>query len=111
MKQGANTTKSLRLAGSFKSRVVGLLGSAPTNNLMLLMPCCDVHTFGMKQAIDVAFVGSDGLVLKAYEHVMPYRRLKCRGAVAALERFSSCSGSWFSSGQKIGISLYGGDCK
>jgi len=42
----------------------GLLGVTTVDEPLVLMPCSWVHTIGMKVAIDVAHVSTDGLVLR-----------------------------------------------
>lgn len=65
-----NTTRgtllgtSVRVADGWWSRLRGLLG-APTLEAgegLVLIPCKAVHMYGMKQSLDVVFVGSDGKV-------------------------------------------------
>ena len=57
---------NLRIADSFFSRLKGLLGTVglPDGDALLLRPCNNIHMFGMKYAIDVAFVDDQGKVLK-----------------------------------------------
>lgn len=95
----------VRLATSFFARVRGLLltdeGDVQSEAL-LIAPCSSVHTVMMRYALDIAFVGSDGRVLRSIEDVRPGRmRLACRGAVAVLERPSSCCGAWPRVGERI----------
>lgn len=98
-----NEIEVLKLAGRFPARVKGLLRSKP-GGVLLLMPCNDVHTVGMNDLLDIAFVGDDGRIVESYRAVAPLRRLKCRKAVAVLERFSTCDPPWFSVGDYVGIS-------
>ena len=55
---------------------------------LVLAPCASVHTFGMRERIDIAFVGADGKVIRSDKCVRPGRVLSCRSAVAVVERFS-----------------------
>lgn len=66
----------------------------------VLVPCCDIHTFGMKFPIDVAFVDERGMVLAALRRVSPARRLRCGKARMVLERRSS-DDAWFEPGQAV----------
>lgn len=66
----------------------------------VLAPCCDIHTFGMKFPIDVAFVDARGVVIAAVRHVSPARRLRYRKACMVLER-RSCKDAWFEPGQAV----------
>ena len=44
-------------------RARGLVGREDLEGVLILRPCRQVHTFGMRFPIDVAFCNSDGLVL------------------------------------------------
>ena len=90
-------------AGTCSQRVRGLLARRPTACTLVLMPCCDVHTFGMRYRLDIAFVDAAGCVVAAYRDVGPFRRLRHRESVAVLERFSSCSTPWFRPGDHVGM--------
>lgn len=90
----------LEIACTMRSRLLGLLGCPGFSGVLMLVPCHDVHTFGMRRPLDVAFVASDGTVVEAHRNVAPCHRLKNRGAVATLERFS-CDSHWFVSGDRI----------
>ena len=83
-----------------KSRLVGLIGRKTFDGTIMLVPCCDVHTFGMKGPIDIAFVSGEGIVLETHRHIGPNRRLKNKQAVAVLERFSS-ENAWYEPGDLI----------
>ena len=73
----------VRLATTPASRLVGLLGKEGRAGVMgsgaalVIAPCRDVHTFGMRKAIDLAFVGADGRIIAAYRDIEPRRRLRC----------------------------------
>ena len=47
---------ALMLATRTRSKAAGLLLSGPSDKALLLVSCNDVHTVGMRHAIDVAFV-------------------------------------------------------
>ena len=86
---------------SLLERARGLLGRRSSRlgagGLLVLAPCRSVHTFGMRQPIDVAFV--DG-----HSGMPPRRMAGCRGARIVIERFSSpCNGRWFEVGEELGI--------
>ena len=63
---------SAALATSRTDRRRGLLGLNTVDEPLLLDPCSWVHTIGMKTAIDVAYVSSDGVVLRT-EQMKPWR--------------------------------------
>lgn len=68
-------------------RMRGLLGRRPPGRRsgILLMPCASVHTFGMRYAIDVAFVAPDMRVIGVRRELKPCRIALCFGAVAVVE--------------------------
>ena len=74
-------------ADGWKRRMRGLLGRRPPGKRsgVLLMPCAGVHTFGMRYAIDVVFVGRDLRVMKVRRALPPCRIALCLGAVAVVE--------------------------
>ena len=47
-----------------RGRARGLLGRDGIDGVMVLRPCRNVHTFGMRFAIDVAFCDRDDVVLR-----------------------------------------------
>jgi len=76
------------LADGWWSRLRGLLGRpAPADGEgLLLVPCRSVHMFGMRYALDVAFLDRDGAVIAAYPALPPGTRTRWHGrARAALE--------------------------
>ncbi|MFE9457040.1 DUF192 domain-containing protein [Streptomyces californicus] len=46
----------LRIAASYRARTRGLLGRDGIAGALMLTPCGSVHTFGMRFAIDVAYL-------------------------------------------------------
>ena len=78
---------------------------------LLLAPCNDVHTAGMRHRLDIAFVDAQGLVLEAHRDVGPCRRLRNKSAEAVVERFSSCATPWFTAGDRVGVVCMKGDRK
>ena len=76
----------LRVA-SWCGRMRGLLGRRPPGRRsgILLTPCAGVHTFGMRYAIDVAFVSRDLRVMGVRRALAPCRVALCFGAVAVVE--------------------------
>ena len=94
----------VEIACSMRSRLMGLFGRDAFDGALMLVPCNDIHTFGMRRPIDVAFVASDGAVLEAHRRVAPNRRLKNRRAAATIERFST-EDAWYEPGDLIQHSL------
>ena len=99
---------NLEIACTMASRLRGLIGRSGFNGVLLLVPCRDVHTFGMNRPIDVAFVASDGTIIESVRGVGPWRRLKNRHAAATAERFASES-PWFRLGDRIQDGPGGGE--
>ena len=89
-----NLTTGKRLAGlvrradTLRDRTRGLLGSTslPADTGLWIDPCPSIHMFFMRYAIDVIFVDSSLRVIRAVEHVPPWRvAFGGRGARSALE--------------------------
>ncbi|RNL48999.1 DUF192 domain-containing protein [Paraeggerthella hongkongensis] len=99
----------LDVATGFSRRVRGLLLAKPTGRALLLLPCSDVHTVGMRHRLDIAFVDAEGVVMRSCRDVGPFRRLRERGAAAVIERFSSCAEPWFVEGDRIGLERMKGE--
>lgn len=53
----------VEIAASYRARSRGLLGRAGIDGALLLSPASGVHTFGMRFALDVAYLGRDLTVL------------------------------------------------
>ncbi|QEK93972.1 DUF192 domain-containing protein [Achromobacter insolitus] len=91
MNGGGSSAPRARLrllrVSSWCGRARGLLGRRPPGPRtgILLMPCAAVHTFGMRYAIDVAFVSRQGRVVGVRRALAPCRIALCLGAVAAVE--------------------------
>lgn len=94
----------VRVACSFASRLVGLLGrrALAPDEALLLVPCSNVHTFFMRFAIDVVFVDRYGVVLAIVPQLEPWRVAAARGAYGCLELapgIAACIG--LAAGQQI----------
>lgn len=89
------------VCSSFFARLKGLFSfRARECDYIVLIPCRAVHTFGMKKPIDVAFVDERGTVVESLRNVTRGRRLRCKKACAAVERFAH-SGRWFEGGDSL----------
>lgn len=66
-----------KVADNFYTRSVGLLSREylSENEALILKPCCSVHTFFMKFAIDVLFVNKQNEIVALYENVKAFRIL------------------------------------
>ncbi|MGW1379523.1 DUF192 domain-containing protein [Streptomyces sp. NPDC002446] len=76
----------LEIAASYRARTRGLLGRDGIEGALLLTPASGVHTFRMRFAIDVAYLGRDFTVL-AVRTMRPGRlglpRLRARHVLEA----------------------------
>ena len=81
-------------------RLRGMKGISEENSHVVLVPCCDIHTFGMKAPIDVAFIDARGVVIAVHRHVVPGRRIRNASARLVVERFSH-QGVWYERGDDL----------
>ncbi|MCU1427368.1 MAG: hypothetical protein JWL83_1368 [Actinomycetia bacterium] len=61
--RGEDVLAAAELALTRQQRRHGLVGRDDLDGVLVLRPCKQVHTFGMKFPIDVAFCDGDGFVL------------------------------------------------
>lgn len=94
--------ESLELATTAKERLRGMLFRDPDDVTRLLIPCHDIHTFGMRYPLDVAFISRDGHVLEVHRNVSTMRRIRRSEASLVAERFSR-EGEWLKEGDVIHI--------
>ena len=61
------------LANTFFSRLKGLMGKKALDKGegIIIKPCSSIHSFGMKMAIDVAFIDKDNQVIFILENFKP----------------------------------------
>jgi hypothetical protein len=95
----------LILATSFKQRMLGLF-AGDTKEMegkgLLICPCNDIHTFGLKREIDVAFFNRNSEVIYSEKAVKKNRIIVKSEASAVLERPHSKE-PWFEVGDTIGL--------
>jgi uncharacterized membrane protein (UPF0127 family) len=93
------------LATGFFKRMAGLLDPrvCASGETLVLTHCSSIHTFGMREGIDVAFVDAQMRVLAAWRDVQPNRLLSSHGAACALERRSAFASEWFQAGDMLTI--------
>lgn len=100
---------SFVLATSIFARARGLLGTSAiwgdAGRVLVLAPCRSVHTFGMRYALDIAFVDRHGTVLRAERNVEPGCLLSCRRATFVLERPHDRAAPWPELGDSVPIQL------
>ena len=69
--------------------------------VLCLVPCRSVHTFGMKFAIDVMFVDAVGVVLRSERNVGKGRLLSCHKARFTCEREADSESAWPMAGDRL----------
>ena len=62
---------TFRLLQTHRERLIGLLGFCCSSEAVAFMRCRSIHTFGMRQNIDVAFMSQYGEVLASFRNVLP----------------------------------------
>ena len=80
--------QKIYIASTFWGRLVGLLGRRSLSDAegLLLIPCGDIHTFGMRFTIDVIFLDKSGKVIGFSDGVSPNRiRVSPGGTHSVLE--------------------------
>ncbi len=88
--------RTVPVAEGFRARVLGLGGlHREQAGAGLLIPrCASVHTFGMRFALDLAFLDGDDRPLAIWRRVPPRRLVWHRSAVAVLEIPSAQGGEF-----------------
>lgn len=74
------------VADTFFTRLKGLMGKSPIERPLWIVPCADIHTFFMREEIDVVFLSKEGRVLRVIE-AMEKNKMSgaVRGAHSVLE--------------------------
>ena len=74
VREGGDVLASAEVARKIGERTAGLLGRDPgsVTGALVLRPCRQVHTLGMRFPIDVAFCDREGVVLRTVT-VPPWR--------------------------------------
>lgn len=70
--RGDDVLATVEVAVTRRSRRRGLLGRPAVDGALILRPCRQVHTVGLRFPIDVAFCDRDGVVLTTVT-LRPYR--------------------------------------
>ena len=84
-------------------RLTGLAGrrSLPAGVALEIPRCRSVHTFGMRFAVDLAWLDGDRRVVRIDRAVPPWRVRTCRQARSVLEADSRFSNQWFAYGSSL----------
>lgn len=96
----------LEFASSVAQRMRGMLFRDPDDVVRILVPCHDVHTFGMRYPLDIAFISKEGDVLEVHREVSRMHRLKNAHAAMVAERFAK-DGEWLQAGDVIRLGVLG----
>ncbi len=83
------------VADTFFARFLGLMGRSPIGRALYIVPCGDIHTFFMKESIDVVFISREGRVLNVIPSMGKNRMSgNVQGAHGVLELPAGALGSW-----------------
>ncbi len=88
LKEAKEMYHKVKIANTFFGRLKGLVGYKRFQDFdaMLISPCQQVHTFGMRYPIDVIFLSEKGQVLSIEDNIPPGKISAYRkNAVYALE--------------------------
>lgn len=79
--------REVPVATAFRARLLGLahLDRDQAGPGLLIPHCSSVHTFGMRFAVDLHFLGGAGELLAIRREIPARRVVSCRGASAVLE--------------------------
>lgn len=104
-----NGTLKPRVAASWRDRLVGLLDTGPDSvcleEVLCLVPCKSIHTFGMRYPIDIVFVGKEGEVLESERNLGANKIRRCPGACWVGERRASPGLPWPEEGDRLLVSI------
>ena len=92
----------VRLFARWHERLRGLLGTKPDYVPVVLTNCKSIHTFGMRYALDIAFVNAEGIVVKVVRGLVPNRLSFCPSATYVFER-AACDREWLEKDDCLGV--------
>ena len=92
--------REVPIATGLRVRLLGLahLSLDEAGPGLLIPRCSSVHTFGMRFALDLYFLGKGGELLAVWREIPARRVVSCRGAKAVLEIPTSEGGEFSSLG-------------
>lgn len=96
--------ETIEFATTIGKRMRGMLFRDPDEVTRVLVPCHDVHTFGMNYPLDIAFIDESGTVLEVHKNVGVRRRIRNSRAAMVAERFSK-EGDWLNVGDTIRLGI------
>ena len=68
-----NKEKNIYICNSFKTRFLGLMGKTNISDIYVFPKCNSIHTFFMKEDIDVVMLDKNGKILKIYNNLQPWK--------------------------------------
>ena len=63
------------ICNNFKTRFLGLMGKKNIQDIYVFPHCNSIHTFFMREPIDVVLLKKDGTVIKTIENLKPWRMI------------------------------------
>ena len=66
---------NIKEAKSFKDRFLGLMFKKNINHGLLFKNCMSIHTFFMKEKIDIIATDKNDKIIKVYKNVKPWKIL------------------------------------
>lgn len=79
---------TIKFATTIAARTKGLLFTDTLDGWLCLCPCNDVHTYGMRFALDIVFIDRYGCIVASYQKVERSQRLRCPEAAVVIERMA-----------------------
>lgn len=70
---------------TFKDKLLGFMFKTNFNYGLLFNNCCSIHTFFMKDNIDVIFLDKNNNIIRRYYNIGKNKILICKGAKKVIE--------------------------
>ncbi len=93
-------------ATRYFDRLRGLFAYSGQEVLLAIMPCKSIHTCGLKEAINVAFIDKKGCVIASYKNVSPWSFLYEIKAYGVIECWSGKSNVWYDKGDRVVMNTF-----
>jgi len=81
-----------------RGRGLGGLDALPADRALRIPRCRAVHTFTMRFALDLIWLGPDGAVVRVDRAVPPRRHRRCARARAVVETRAGCANRFLAAG-------------
>ena len=98
-----NKKLEIKEAISFKDRLYGLMGKTNINYGMLFSNCNSIHTFFMKENIDIIGIDKNNIVIYKYENLPKNQIIKINNKVneTSILEFPTGYGKYIEMNKKI----------